>query len=112
MTRRLFSVMILATACTAMFASTAHAAGATTNPGKRGERLKEALAQLDLSASQKQQIKQIVEDAKQQRQSQAGSATGHAHARKAVLEKIMAVLTPAQKSKLKEILRSERSQKA
>jgi Spy/CpxP family protein refolding chaperone len=67
---------------------TAPDTGATTSgagQGQRKERLKAALAQLDLSDSQKQQIQQIrstVTDRKERRQ------------------QIMAVLTPDQKAKL------------
>jgi len=63
--------------------------------GQRAERFKQVLAQLDLTDAQKAQIKQIfttVTDRKERRQ------------------QIVAVLTPDQKAKLREIIQERRSE--
>jgi hypothetical protein len=98
-------------------ASSAFARGArgahslTQSSDSHMEKLKEALAQLNLSGGQKTQIKQIMTEAKTSATSQkatagASTAKGHGHP---LLRKIMKVLTEPQKTKLMQILKSERS---
>ena len=91
---------------------------ATQNTAKQGPfyRLREALAQLDLTADQKAKIKQIVGDARgklQQLKADAPNGTiDKAQAReiiKAARQQILEVLTPAQKAKLREILKAEKT---
>ena len=84
---------------------------------KRGEVLehfKAALEQLDLTTDQKEKIKTIVSDARTKLQALKGESDGKGQARE-ILQKarqdVMAVLTPEQKQKLKEILQKDRSQK-
>ena len=84
-----------------------------------GQRIKAALTQLDLSPKQKEQVKQIVAEAKADRgTAQAGAAAGTAGkakghgAGRAMMQKIMAVLTQPQKAKFKQLMEAGRKAKA
>jgi len=68
---------------------------AGTGQGQRIERFKAAMAQLDLTEAQKEQIKQL-----------RASVTD----RKARRQQILAILTPEQKAKLRELIQAHRSQ--
>ena len=96
-------------------ASAARTTQPTASQG-RLQKLKQALAQLDLSDGQKEQIKQIMADAKTQLQGlrSGGGSVDKTQARsiiKAAVEKIVAVLTPPQKAKLKEILKEHQGKR-
>ena len=72
----------------------AGAAATTVGNGQRGEKWKQAFAQLDLTEAQKTQIKQI----------RASTSPG-----KERRQQIMAVLTPAQKEKLVSMIKASRA---
>ncbi len=92
--------------------SASGAAAATPRGGGAGQRLKAALAQLDLSAAQKQQIKQIFASAAEPKSIAGAAATepaakSHAAGR-ALMNKVMAVLTPPQRAKLKQLMQASK----
>ena len=77
------------------------------------ERFRSALEQVDLTAEQKDKIKTIMSDARSKMQALKGESDAKSEAR-TILQKarqdVLAVLTPEQKAKLKEILQKDRSQ--
>jgi Spy/CpxP family protein refolding chaperone len=88
------SLEIFAADDTSTTAPTTGADGTTGTQGEKGERWRAAFAQLSLTDEQKTRIQQIrasVTDRKERRQ------------------QIMGVLTPDQKTKLKELIRQSRS---
>ena len=91
--------------------SVPHASAATHHAGGgAGQRLQAALAQLDLSADQKKQVKQILASAAKPK-AIAGAAAAPATARvspRSVMTKIMAVLTTPQKAKFKQLMQAGR----
>ncbi len=99
------SIAIAVLALAAAVPATAHAA-----PGGHAGRLKAALAQLDLTADQKTRIQAIMADAKAERGATAATAgAGRPKgAGRAVLQKVMAVLKPAQQAKLRQLLAADR----
>ena len=81
---------------TNLAAGPTNGAAATSPQGERGEKLKEAIDQLDLTDAQKQQIKTI----------RANTSPG-----KERRQQIMAVLTPEQKEKLKAMIQQHMSER-
>ena len=115
MFRRLTPTLMAAAALLATAALTptgARAAGAPAHAGG-GQRLRAALAELDLSADQKTQIRQILADAKAQSaptsQPSGGNRAASRSDRRAIMEKVLGVLTPVQRAKLKQILKAGRT---
>jgi Spy/CpxP family protein refolding chaperone len=90
----------------------------TTNPTAKEhlQKFKEALEKLDLSTSQKEKIKKIMTETKTKLEalktdSQGGTVdkTQAREIMKSAIQKIMAVLEPEQKAKLREILKADKA---
>jgi Spy/CpxP family protein refolding chaperone len=108
---RRFSFAALAAAMILGTSGLSHAATATAGKGggsPAGQRIKTALAQLDLSTVQKEKIKQIFTEAKGNAAAKSGSATATKGTGRAMIEKIVAVLTPAQKAKFKQLMKASK----
>ena len=74
-----------------------------------GQRLRAALSQLGLSAQQQKQVQAILAAAPA-RTAATTAGTAHAHGSgRALVEKVMSVLTPPQRVKLKQLLAAGRS---
>jgi Spy/CpxP family protein refolding chaperone len=96
--------------------ASAHAASATTNGNGRFQKLTTALEQLNLSPTQKSQIKAIMNSTKIRLQTAKGvSAAGtssQTNVKQIVagaVKQIVAVLTPAQKVQLKGLMASKKA---
>jgi Spy/CpxP family protein refolding chaperone len=108
------AILILGSTC--LPGSQALASSSPTQPsGQRREafeKFKAALEQLNLTPDQKTQIKSIVKNARAQLKALKGQ-TGDQSQRREIIkqarEQIIALLTPAQKAQLKQILKSERT---
>ena len=113
MTRKYISLM--AAAAMMFGASTVMAKGhraaattAQTQPtGDHLEKLKAALAQLDLSTTQKSQIKKIMADAKVAKAAVIGAPAGKGKGHD-TMKKVIGVLTETQKTKLKQLMKAGR----
>jgi Spy/CpxP family protein refolding chaperone len=90
--------------------------GQTSSPSGRLQKFKQALEQLDLSSSQKQQIKQVLSGLKAKMESSKTAGTGASETKtqarqimKDAVQKIIAILKPAQRMKLRQIMQASRS---
>jgi Spy/CpxP family protein refolding chaperone len=121
MNRKLLALLgasLLTVATMGTVASAADTAPPTTqnSKGQKREevlqRIKAALAQLDLSAEQKTKIKSIFQDARTKLKALKGQTDAKTQAREVIQQarkNILAVLDDAQKAKLKEILAKDRA---
>jgi Spy/CpxP family protein refolding chaperone len=89
-------------------------AAATTKPAEGGrlQKLKTALAALDLTETQKEKVKKVVEETKTKlealKSDAAGGTVDKTQARQVMkesMEKIVKILTPAQRTKFKEMMK-------
>jgi Spy/CpxP family protein refolding chaperone len=111
---RRFGLAALAVAMILGTSSMSSAAATVAGKGggsQAGQRIKAALAKLDLSAEQKEKIKQIMAGGKGTAAASSGSSATKGAGKgagKAIIEKIVAVLTPEQKTKFKQLMKASK----